>query len=248
MSILNFFKTNKSGVKKSKSGSDLYEYQKGKDFSFAGIEDLSAREKIEDHIEKHIGKIDNVYHELVSHLVHLDIYIVKATKERPYHTLITSGMSDLKMNLPKEAKQAGCSEYLELMAFLPKEWTLDSKILADAESDWPLFNLKTIARMPHEYDSFLGFGHTVQNSNPIEPFASDTELCASLLLPPVMLPKEAWELKVNKNKTIEFYNVMPIYLEELQFKLEEGLNPLLDKFDKYGITDIVDISRRNTCK
>ncbi|RYG93976.1 MAG: suppressor of fused domain protein, partial [Alphaproteobacteria bacterium] len=41
-----------------------------------------AIEAISAHIEKYVGKIDMVYHEIVSDLVHLDIHMVYPTPER----------------------------------------------------------------------------------------------------------------------------------------------------------------------
>ena len=79
-------------MEKSESGSPIYRYEdvKEKEFEFASGE--SSIEEISDHIENFIGKIDTVFHEIVSDQVHVDIHWVKPTKERPFHTLITSGI------------------------------------------------------------------------------------------------------------------------------------------------------------
>src|SRR5690349_21339971 len=51
-------------------------------------------EQISDHIERHIGKIETVYHELISDTVHIDVHFVKPWGANPYTRLVTSGMSD----------------------------------------------------------------------------------------------------------------------------------------------------------
>jgi hypothetical protein len=51
--------------------------------------------------ETHLGEIHDVYHELISDLVHIDIHHVAPDDERPFHTLVTSGMSDLPMTVPE---------------------------------------------------------------------------------------------------------------------------------------------------
>jgi len=51
-------------------------------------------EQIEKHIERFVGPIEKVFHELVSDLVHLDLYHVKPGPERPFHTFVTCGMSE----------------------------------------------------------------------------------------------------------------------------------------------------------
>ncbi|MFB6363421.1 suppressor of fused domain protein [Paenibacillus elgii] len=42
--------------------------------------------------------------------------------------------------------------------------------------------------------------------------------------------------------------MVPLYSEEMDFKLMHGSDPLLDKLDEYGINEIIDLNRRNTCK
>jgi hypothetical protein len=61
-------------------------------------------EKVISHIEKYIGKIDSVLHETVTDVYHIDIYHIKPTEKRSYHTFITNGMSHKAMTIPKEAE------------------------------------------------------------------------------------------------------------------------------------------------
>ncbi|MEU4620894.1 hypothetical protein AB0G04_13075 [Actinoplanes sp. NPDC023801] len=51
------------------------------------------REGIAEAIERYFGPVDFVYHEFGSHLVSVHVYVIAPTEERPYRTLITSGMS-----------------------------------------------------------------------------------------------------------------------------------------------------------
>src|SRR5688572_22544770 len=76
----------------------------------------SSLEAIEGHIQAHIGNIEMVFHEIVSDLVHIDIHQVAPTEQRPYYTLISSGMSDIAMQAPEEAPDC---KYAELMLCLP---------------------------------------------------------------------------------------------------------------------------------
>ncbi|HEV2666656.1 MAG TPA: suppressor of fused domain protein, partial [Blastocatellia bacterium] len=78
----------------SESGVRIHHHEaKEKPFQIAEG-DAEALEAIEGHIEKHVGKIETVMHELASDLVHIDVHIVEPAAERNYYTLITSGMSD----------------------------------------------------------------------------------------------------------------------------------------------------------
>lgn len=47
---------------------------------------------------------------------------------------------------------------------------------------------------------------------------------------------------------VNFYAIVPLYSEELDFKLKHGSDPLLDKFDEYGVDELLDVNRRNTCR
>lgn len=52
-------------------------------------EELDA---LETHVEKFFGHSDNVFHEIASPDIHVDIYIIESTPEKNYYTLITTGM------------------------------------------------------------------------------------------------------------------------------------------------------------
>ena len=120
----------------SESGVRIYRYE-AKEKPFQIVEgDADALEAIEDHIEKHVGKIDTVMHELVSDLVHIDVHIVEPAAERNYYTLITSGMSDLPMTIPDGAEEF---RFAELLVCLPAGWDMPKvyDAMIDEEHWWP---------------------------------------------------------------------------------------------------------------
>lgn len=231
-------------MEKSESGSPIYRYTENSKKGFEIAQGESSIEEISDHIEKFIGKIDLVFHELVSDKVHIDVHWVKPTNERPFHTLVTSGMSDLPMNTPDHAKDY---KYAELSICLPQEWDLSEEGQKDEKNYWPIWWLKYLAKFPHEYNTWLCFGHTIPNGDPAEPFAINTSLNTALLVPSVVFDESFRELKL-KNRTIHFYTLIPLYSEEVALKLKKGVDALYDKFDQYGVNDILDINRKNTGK
>jgi hypothetical protein len=214
-----------------------------KDFEFATGDDGNIRH-ISNHIEQHIGEIELVWHEVISDLVHVDVHWVKPTSTRPYHTLITSGMSDKPMTVP-----SGAEEYRfgELVLSLPPDWQLSIEAFQDERYYWPVRWLKILARFPHEYDTWLCFGHTVPNEDPPEPFAQSTKLCCNLILPALLTPKDFRSLRIGPEKTIHFYGVIPLYREEMQFKLDHGLDALLEKLDEGGVNELLDVRRASVC-
>jgi len=196
------------------------------------------------HIEKYIGTPDRVYHQIVSDRVHIDIHVVKATDSKPFHTLVTTGMSDREMSVPKNHESL---RYAELCLSLPKEWPLEKDALNDEKHYWPIRWLQILATLPFENNTWLGLGHTIGNGEPPAPFADNTKLCAVLIGMPLLHNQEFWEFSLNKKKTINFYSIIPIYKEELELKNMAGFDGLIDQFERYNINELLDINRINTC-
>lgn len=231
-------------MEKSESGSPIYRYDETKRNEFSPASGEPSIEEISAHIEKHVGEIHMVFHELISDLVHIDVHWVKPTKERPFHTLVTSGMSDKPMNTPEGVD--GC-EYAELCICLPEEWKLSQEDFEDEKNYWPVRWLKSLARFPHEYNTWLSYGHTIPNGDPAEPLAENTALNTLLLLPPIVLD-DAFRTLQLPTKSIDFYALIPLYTEEVELKLKKGTDALFDGFDEYGVNEILRIDRPNTVK
>lgn len=196
---------------------------------------------ITDHIERHLGPVEQVFHEIVSPTVHVDIHWVAPSAARPWHILVTSGMSERPMNAPE-----AMSEFLysELMVSLPASWPISAEAFEDEANYWPIRWLKILARFPHEYETWLSFGHTMPNGNPPEPFAPSTDLCGMMLVPPAQAP-ELFELKMDDGRTIHFWSLLPLYREEMDLKLEKGADALLDLFDQAGVSEVINPARPN---
>ncbi len=200
---------------------------------------------IEKHIEKYIGKIHTNFHEILSDKTHLDIYWVKPTKEHNFNTLITCGMSDLAMTVPEGLEAL---KYLELAICLPADWDFNIK---KEENYWPIRMLKDLARMPHDRKTFLTFEHSVvnistDNTESYLPYSENTKLCASLIYASRFVDNmEFYSLKL-KNKTINMFFVIPLYKEEVDFKVNNSTDALLELFDKKQIiAEIINPKREN---
>jgi hypothetical protein len=199
-------------------------------------------EAISDHIGEHLGPVDTVLHEIVSDTVHIDVHVVLPSESFPFLRLVTSGMSDLPMRIPDGIDAPA---HLELQMTLPADWPLAQELLQDERNYWPIRLLKSLARFPHKYATWLGWGHSMPNGDPALPYADNTRLCGALLLPPVTVPDAFRSLRINDDKTIEFLAVVPLYEGEMNLKLREGTEALTRRFDKHGISDIIDITRRD---
>jgi len=230
-------------MESSESGASIYRHQpRDRDFEFAHG-DESNIELITQHIETHIGPISNVFHEMISDLVHIDVHQIEPTPERNYYTLITTGMSDRPMNPPEEYAELA---YSEVMICLPPDWKLDMKSLKDEKYYWPIRLLKMMARLPHEYQTWLWMMHTVPNGDPAEPYASNTNLSGVILFPPLLFDEAFHELKIDDKKTIHFHTLVPLHNDEMELKLKKGTEALYEGFEKYKVNELLNPQRKSS--
>lgn len=177
------------------------------------------------HVERHFGKVDNVFHELVSDQVHLDVLVVAPTEARPYVKLVTSGMSELPMRVPDGDPSP---RFAELVLTLVPAGELSQAAFADERVYWPIRQLTQLARMPHMLDTWLAAGQTV-STDPPEPVAEGVPFCALGVLE--LLDEPARRLQVRDDLQIAFYQVVALHEDELRSKLDRGDGQLASMFD-----------------
>jgi len=211
----------------------------------AGVAASVSRVDVEKHIENHLGKPNLVLHEIGSRYVHIDVHVINPQPGRDFYTLVTSGMSDKPMKAPKQAEGL---EYAELMLCLPSEWTMKEYDVMSQESwgrDWPVIWLRQLARFPHEYKTWLFWGHSVPNGDPAIPFTPETKLCGWVLLEPQLVSDPFKVMTSDDGRKTLFHAAVPVYKEEMDFKLREGAEKLQDLLVEKGITELVDPRRTN---
>ena len=208
----------------------------------AGVPEVYTEEEmeaVEGHIQQYFGKVENVFHELVSPDIHVDICMVPPTEERDYCTLVTMGMGAHRMNVPEELVEYKL-ERAELAIALPADWKLDQESMKDEKWYWPIRLLKSLARLPINCDSWLGHGHTVENR---EPFADNTKLCTATLIGPQDTEDGSEVCTLPGGEEVNFYQVIPLYEDELDYKLEHDTDALLNKMR--GISFVVNPTRQD---
>lgn len=198
-------------------------------------------DEYETFIQQNFGDYKEVFHEIVSPDIHLDIIMVPPTPENPFHKLITMGMGAYRMNVPQELKEYEL-EHAELVLYLPEDWNITS---SDEKDYWPIRYLKVLGRLPINYNTWLGYGHTVHANAEAEAFAENTELNSILLLNACNLEFENMDLRLSSGKKINFYQIFPLYQEELEYKQQNSADELLDLFSDDDIMPILNIHRKN---
>ena len=195
---------------------------------------------IEDHIEMYFGEIKNVFHELFSPDIHVDISVIAPSPEKNFWTLITTGMGAHKMNVPQGAEQLSRAE---LVVTLPPEWDLQNS--TNEKWYWPIRWLKILARLPIEHDTWLGWGHSVPNG---QQFAENTCLSGMLLVDSPLVSEEAQSCVLPNDEEVQFYHLIPLYEDEMNFKISHSTQDLLELLlESSDFSHIIQINRKNTC-
>lgn len=200
---------------------------------------------IEDHIRRCFGEFTNVFHEIMSPKIHVDICVVPPGPGRNYYTLITLGMGAHQMNVPVDIEGSKGLRRAELVITLPPDW----QVVSDEERwYWPVRLLKAVARLPIECDTWLGWGHTVDNG---ATFASNTRLSGSLLVSPQCgendLNLDAGVCRLPNGDEVNFYHLIPVYPKEMDFKKMYGAEALIT-YALSEVSHIVDINRPDGCR
>ena len=209
------------------------------------VDDLTS--VISDHIEKHVGKIGKVLHELIPiSNTHVDINIVYPTNEKPYYTLVTGGMSSKPMKMPKlKVTPPDISKYAELVVCLPPDWKIDE--MTDERWNFPVVWMRYLANYVHEEKKWLSIAHTIPNTDQALPFTDNTELNCWLIRYLQTMPIDAQSITYKK-KTIRLLGMTAITNKEMEYALSneasnlDELNAVL--YDR-NVGELVDLTRES---
>lgn len=211
-------------------------------------------EHIQAHLEPVFGESSSVFHEIISDLIHLDVLVYPPDDRRDYWVYVTSGMGDIRMSLPDDlsARELGRAE---LMIALPRAWgDKVAKLNTDKHDQysenvfWPISLMKWLARYPHEAGTWFADGHTIPNGPDAEPYSPESRLNGALIAYSTLLPPDRASLVLPEGDWLNFYGVTLLYPEEMDFKLNKGVDGLAQRFDRAGVSEVVDLNRRSVVK
>ncbi|MEO7719072.1 MAG: suppressor of fused domain protein [Capsulimonas sp.] len=199
-----------------------------------------SHEDIVQHMEQHYGPVQK--QALVEIVLSSGIAIHAIPPRSPEGplTLFTTGMSDRPQNVP-----AGGDEfrYTELLIQLPSDWPTTEQALRNENFSWPYKWLRQIAWYPHENDTWLGGPYPIiANDEPPQPLAPNTKLSCLLL---IRETDAAGTVSCRDGRQIAFYSMNPLYTEERDFEVAQGIRPLFAAMAAIGATMVVDLHRPN---
>jgi len=177
---------------------------------------------IENHYEKYIGKADFIWHEIVMLDPHIDIFSFPPTKKRPFRLLVTAGVSSKKMPVP----------HSQLPHFIEVIWTIEEKLYQKHKKSLVNY-LKSIARYPHDQNTWIGYSHSLENKDkkPYFPKINNKHAATLLMMGDFSgnLEKNFYtELFIKKSRVI-FLTPIPITKQQLKLKLKHDTDFLMKK-------------------
>lgn len=179
------------------------------------------------HINTYFGRYTQLIHD-DSDLDHpLSIAVIPPRVEHDYYTLVTIGLSLFPMNVPEELADSKLNR-AELLINLPKDWKLSEQDRLDNRWNWPIRMLLATAHFPiRDSQVWLGSRDTLGGED-ATPFDEGTKLNGSILLWPGVFSEASFSCVLPDEDEVNFYQVIPLYPEELHYKLEYGSDAFLD--------------------
>lgn len=179
------------------------------------------------HINAYFGRYTQLIHD-DSGLDHpLSIAVIPPRVEHDYYTLVTIGLSLFPMNVPEELADSKLNR-AELLINLPKDWKLSEQDRLDNRWNWPIRMLLATAHFPiRDSQVWLGSRDTLGEED-ATPFDEGTKLNGSILLWPGVFSDASFSCVLPDEDEVNFYQVIPLYPEELHYKLEYGSDAFLD--------------------
>lgn len=200
---------------------------------------LEEMAHLEAYIELSFGEIAYFFHEKVSEDVHFDIAVIEPTKTYDYYKLVSMGGGAYRMNVPPGYEDA--LGRAELVMLLPKDSGFDKD---NPASIWPIQKMLEILKTPIRENSWIGYGHTFSDGTPL---TVGTDMKTIGLV--TACNKNYGVMRLNReDKTINFYQMLPMYDEELHIKQKKGMQEFMHQLHDEDFPLMLNVKRPNRCK
>jgi hypothetical protein len=180
---------------------------------------------------RRFGTAKQVWHEPIPLIPHIDVMeYYRTSKDGSVCTLVTSGMSDLAMNVPPKTKAPARVELI---------------LYCTEPQPAYIATLRFLAHFAHDQKTWIGAFHTIPMGDQTGTMCS-AALDTIFLLPPIVQKDNdlAKDLILN-GEAVQFLWVVPISAAECKIKLDKGSNALLDLFQENRHPYIFDPNRKS---
>lgn len=190
---------------------------------------------IEKHIEDNFGKVSNYFQKKEESRIQLNINIIPASRRNPYITLVTTGIGAHVM----KAEGKSGEKYFnrgELVLCLPPGWKVDG---SEPDDFWPVRLLDLIADFASDDDTWISWGHTIDYG---KSFQKQTGFRGVIFIMS-MFGDDSWRCRLSESDEVEFYQVIPLFENELMFAGKNGSAALTNRMGK-DFSKVVDPERK----
>jgi hypothetical protein len=194
-------------------------------------------------MERHFGPVRELALTEIVPALDVAIHVIPPNSMQDSIVLFTTGMSDEPQNVPEGREEY---RYTELFLRLPADWPLSQEAFDNPDTFWPFKWLRQIAGYPRQNDTWLGGPYTIiATDDPPVPLASNTKLSCLLLL---RERGEEGTIVCADGRNVILYTMLPIYTEERDLEMSNGMRELLTRFQARGVPTMVDLHRSNVAR
>jgi hypothetical protein len=152
----------------------------------------------------------------------------------PVTVLMTAGLSDYTMPVLEKWKGR---EHNELFFCLPTYWDADDT--GNPNFNWVYHWIYRLEQFVREKQTWFGPGHTIPCGNPPAQISETMKQEYLIFLEPIFLEEPLRPMAVNE-RTVHFLGIIPIFGDELDYKMGKSTYKLLRKFKQRKIDERLD--------
>jgi hypothetical protein len=173
-----------------------------------------------------------------------DIPLLKLSLElrSPITVLMTNGLHAYEMPVPEKFKEYASQE---LYFCLPSYWDLDDP--DNSLSNWVYPWIQKLAAHVVSKQTWYGPAHTIPCGNPPQALSATMKQSYLYLAEPIFLANELQPVQLS-NREVHFLGIIPIFEDEMDYKLGKGPYKLQQKLKGQGITELLDDYRMTSLK
>ncbi|HRP53079.1 MAG TPA: suppressor of fused domain protein [Fluviicola sp.] len=159
--------------------------------------------------------------------------------ELPITVIMTSSLSNYKM--PVLEKWVG-REFNEIYFCLPSYW--DYEDYSNPNANWIYHWLYKLEQFVLTKNTWFGPGHTIPTANPEVPISETMKQEYFIFLDPILL-QTALEPVTISGKKIHFLATIPLFGDELDYKMGKGTQKFIRKFIQRKNDETLDDYRKS---
>lgn len=173
-----------------------------------------------------------------------DMPLLKLSLElrSPITVLMTNGLHNYAMPVPEKFREFA---HQELYFCLPSYWDLDDR--SNPSSNWVFTWIQKLAQHVTAKQTWFGPAHTIPCGNPATALSATMKQNHLYLTEPLFLARELTPLTLS-DRTVHFLGILPIFEDEMDYKLGKGPYKLQQKLNQQGITELLDDYRMTALK